>query len=59
MTPTPSFILLVAIFWAFPASAAVLTYRMYGSSMENVRDAFKISIRDASNALNLQFQPEA
>lgn len=58
MTPTPIFILLVAVFWTFPATAAVLTYRMHGSSMENAKEAFKVSIKDASRTLSLRPQPQ-
>ena len=39
MTPTPTLLLFVALFWTLPASAAVLVYRMHGSSMENVKAA--------------------
>lgn len=59
MTPTPSFILLIAILWSFPASYAVITYRIHGSSMESVKDAFRLAINDASKALSLQPQPQA
>jgi hypothetical protein len=39
MTPTPTLLLFVALFWTLPASAAVLVYRKYGSSVENVKAA--------------------
>ena len=39
MTPTPTFLLLVALFWTLPASAAVLVYRRHGNSLENVKAA--------------------
>jgi hypothetical protein len=39
MTPTPTLLLFVALFWTLPASAAVLVYRQYGSSTANVRAA--------------------
>ena len=41
MTPTPSFLLLVALLWTLPASAAVLVYRRHGSSVENVKSAIR------------------
>lgn len=68
MTPTWSLILLVFVFWTYPATAAVVAYRIHGSSMENVKAAFETSLNDASTALgldalnldspNLQVQPE-
>lgn len=69
MTPTWTLILLVFVFWTYPATAAVIAYRIHGSSMENVKSAFKTSLNDASKALsldaidldslNLRVQPEA
>ena len=53
MTPTWSLILLVFVFWTYPATAAVIAYRLHGSSMENVKSAFKTSINDASRALGI------
>jgi len=37
MTPTLSLILMVALFWTLPASAAVLAYRKHGSSIDNLK----------------------
>jgi hypothetical protein len=59
MTPTPTFILLVALFWTLPASVATLTYRRHGSFVENVKAVFKLKPKDASEALSPQLQPEA
>jgi hypothetical protein len=41
MTPTPTLILFVALFWTLPATSAVLFYRKHGSSMENVKDVLR------------------
>lgn len=41
MTPTPTVLLLVALFWTLPASTAVLVYRKRGSSMDNLKAAAK------------------
>ncbi|PQJ26881.1 hypothetical protein BSZ35_18300 [Salinibacter sp. 10B] len=53
MTPTWTLLLLVFVFWTYPACAAVIAYRLHGSSMENVKSAFEMSVRDASKALGL------
>jgi hypothetical protein len=37
MTPTPTVLLLVALFWTLPASAAALTYRASDRSMEEIK----------------------
>jgi hypothetical protein len=58
MTPAPSLILLVTLFWTLPASAAVLTYRKHGSSIENVEAVWKLSIKDAFEAVSFRPQPE-
>ena len=52
MTPTWSLLLLVFVFWTYPATAAVIAYRLHGSSMENVKSAFWTSVNDLSNALS-------
>jgi hypothetical protein len=52
MTPTWSLLLLVFVFWTYPATAAVIAYRLHGSSMENVTSAFWTSVNDLSNALS-------
>lgn len=41
MTPTPTFLLLVTLFWTLPASTAVLIYRKHDSSLENVKASFE------------------
>jgi hypothetical protein len=53
MTPTWSLLLLVFVFWTYPATAAVIAYRLHGSSMENVKSAFWTSLNDLSKALRL------
>ncbi len=73
MTPTWTLLLLVFAFWTYPAIAAVIAYRIHGSSMENVKAAFETTLNDISKALSpnalsldsidlepldLQFQPE-
>ena len=39
MTPTPTLLLFVALFWTLPASAAALVYRRHDSSLGNVKVA--------------------
>ena len=39
MTPTPTLLLFVALFWTLPASAAVLVYRRNDNSLSNVKAA--------------------
>ena len=41
MTPTPTVLLLVALFWTLPASVGVLVYRKHGSLVEPVTAAAK------------------
>lgn len=41
MTPTPTLLLFVALFWTLPATGAVLLYRKHGSSVQNVKDAMR------------------
>lgn len=36
MTPTPTVLLLVALFWTLPATTAVLVYRMQEPPVNNV-----------------------
>ncbi len=45
MTPTPTVILLTALFWTLPATTAVLAYRKYDGSIENVKAALQRSIQ--------------
>jgi len=54
MAPTPTFLLLAFVFWTYPAAAAVIVYRMHDSSLENVRDAYKLFFNDVSEALSLE-----
>ncbi len=44
MTPTPTVILLIALFWTLPATSAVLFYRRHGSSMENVKAVMRFHL---------------
>jgi len=37
MTPTPTVLLLVALFWTLPASAAALVYRTHEGSLEEIK----------------------
>jgi len=37
MTPTPTVLLLVALLWTLPASAAALAYRRHGGSLDAVK----------------------
>jgi hypothetical protein len=53
MTPTWNILLLVFVFWTYPATAALIIYRIYGSSIENVKDAFRTTYNDMSKALSL------
>lgn len=39
MTPTPTLLLFVALFWTLPASAAALVYRRHDNSLGNVKVA--------------------
>jgi len=39
MTPTPTLLLFVALFWTLPATAAVLVYRRHDNSLSNVKAA--------------------
>jgi len=54
MTPTPTFLLLAFVFWTYPAAGAVIVYRMHDSSLENVKDAYKLLFNDVSEALSLE-----
>ncbi len=59
MTPTPTVLLLVALFWTLPTSAAVLTYRAHDSSIENVKTALQRSLESAFSQPELQPQTDA
>ena len=41
MTPTPTLLLFVALFWTLPASAAAFIYRKHDSSLSNVKVAMQ------------------
>ncbi len=41
MIPTPTLVLLTALLWTLPASAAVLTYRAHDSSLGNLKASLK------------------
>lgn len=41
MTPTPFVLLMVALFWTLPASAAALVYRAHDYSIDNVKASLK------------------
>ncbi len=59
MTPTPTVLLLVALFWTLPASAAVLTYRAHGSSIENVKASLRQSVESVFGRAELQAPADA
>jgi hypothetical protein len=59
MTPTPTLLLFVALFWTLPATAAVLTYRAHDSSMENVKASLNRSIEKVFGQTGLQVQADA
>jgi hypothetical protein len=58
MTPTPTLLLLTALFWTLPATAAVLTYRKHGSSIENVTAALQDRIDDLLTTPQPQTVPQ-
>jgi hypothetical protein len=51
MTPTPTVLLLVALFWTLPASAAMLMYRKHDRSIKNLRASMQRRFDRASEAL--------
>lgn len=51
MTPTPTLLLVVALFWTLPASIAVLVYRQHGSSLTNVKAAAQRQLDRAIDGL--------
>jgi hypothetical protein len=53
MTPTWTLLLFAFVFWTYPATAAVIVYRLHGSSVENVKDALRTSFQAAAEALRL------
>jgi hypothetical protein len=54
MTPTPSLILLVALFWTLPASLAVLAYRQNENFLQNVQATVHRSVERALNAIRVE-----
>jgi hypothetical protein len=56
MTPTSTVLLLVALLWTLPATTAVLVYRKYGSSLDNVKASLS---RTAEGLMEPQTQPDA
>jgi hypothetical protein len=54
MTPTPSLILLVALFWTLPASLAVLAYRQNESFLVDVKTSVHHSVERALNAIRVE-----
>lgn len=60
MTPTPTVLLLVALFWTLPATTAVLVYRTHGNSLANVTAAVRRRFDRVTEALqHPQTQTEA
>jgi hypothetical protein len=54
MTPTPTLILFVALFWTLPASLAVIAYRRNESSLKNLKTSVHHSIERALNAIRVE-----
>ncbi len=54
MTPTPSLILFVALFWTLPASLAVLAYRKNESFLQNIKTSVHHSVERALNAIRVE-----
>jgi hypothetical protein len=60
MTPTPTLLLFVALFWTLPASLAVLAYRRQGHSVENVTTAVRRRLARLADGLRKpQTTPDA
>lgn len=60
MTPTPTVLLLVALFWTLPATTAVVMYRTHGNSLANVTAAVRRRFDRVTEALQFpQTQTEA
>jgi hypothetical protein len=55
MTPTPTVLLLVALFWTLPATTAALAYRTHESPFE----ALKERVEQVLGQPELQPQPDA
>ena len=54
MTPTPTLILFVALFWTLPASLAVIAYRRNESSVEKLKQSVHHSVERALNAIRVE-----
>lgn len=54
MTPTPTLILFIAVFWTLPASLAVLAYRESGSSIANMKAALSRALNDATSVFTTE-----
>lgn len=54
MTPTPSLILFVALFWTVPASLAVLAYRQNESFLQDVKMSVHHSVERALNSIRVE-----
>jgi hypothetical protein len=54
MTPTPTLLLFVALFWTLPASLAVIAYRRNESSLEKLKQSVHHSVERALNAIRVE-----
>jgi hypothetical protein len=54
MTPTPTLLLFVFLFWTLPASLAVLVYRRSESSFANLKTSVHHSVERALNAIRVE-----
>ncbi len=54
MTPTPTLILFVAIFWTLPASLAVIAYRRNESFLKDLKTSVHHSTERALNAIRVE-----
>jgi hypothetical protein len=54
MTPTPTLILFVALFWTLPASLAVLAYRRNESSLDTLKQSVHHSVERALNTIRVE-----
>lgn len=54
MTPTPTLILSVALFWTLPASLAVLAYRRNENSIKDLKASVHHSVERALNAIRVE-----
>jgi hypothetical protein len=54
MTPTPTLLLFVFLFWTIPASLAVLAYRRSESSFDTLKASVHHSVERALNAIRVE-----